>query len=104
MNKNDVLNAFKKAKAIERTILNFKSESDLRDEIIEQMKIQNIPLSELKEELTTFKVCNMVIFKPIHKEVEIIESLPYDVKGNTIKEYGLNYIITDYAKYTILEE
>jgi hypothetical protein len=101
LNKKQVEDKFKNSKSIKKTINDYKSIDEQRQQIKEDMKKQNIPESEFSEDEKSFHVGNVGIFKNEKDKVSYVDKLPYDVKGKNIKEYGNNYVKTDYAIYEL---
>ena len=110
MNRNEILKKYFDNKEVVRQINFYKSDEDLKNELIEEMKNQNIPLSELKEDNKSFTIGNSIIFKNANTKLTINN---IKVKSNkilfgnceimikAIKEINKNEFKTEYATYYI---
>jgi hypothetical protein len=106
MNKKDLLKSFKAQNQIKRTILNFKSLQQQKEDLILNLMESNhlnkeFVESNLKETPKTFEFFNLVILKGADKQTETLNKLPFDIKTTSIKEYGQNWFKTDFALYEL---
>ena len=103
MNKKDIIKVFNGSDKIKRTILNYKSTEDLKRDILNAIKENGFNPSDLKETKNTLTFKNNVWFKNVFDEVSVLSVLPFEVKGKNIKEYGSNWLKTDFALYEVLK-
>jgi hypothetical protein len=82
--------------------MNFKTSEEMKKELKQLIKENGFKPEELEETKNSFSFKNYVWLKPSEENKKsYIENLPFDVKGKNIKEYGNNWIKTEYAKYSI---
>jgi len=116
MNKTQILKRFKNTNSIKKTILNYKSDSEIKDDYIQQIKEQFIsnetdkPITDkeikehLKEDDKGFSFFNTFVFKNRSAKESIINRLTSDIKTTSIKEYDKikgNWFKTEFAKYEL---
>ncbi|MHA1478389.1 MAG: hypothetical protein ACTSPU_09350 [Promethearchaeota archaeon] len=116
MNKSQILKIFKNSNSIKKTILKFKTDSEIKKEMIIYIKdnyksnITNKPITEteikehLKETDKLFLFRSIWKFKNDSEQETTIKNLSYDIKTTSIKQYDKlkgNWFKTDFAKYEI---
>ena len=117
MNKSQILKIFKDSNSIKKTILNFKTDSEIKKEMIVYIKdnyksnITNKSITEteirkhLKETAKLFLFGSIWKFKNNSEQETTIKNLSYDITGTSIKKYDKikgNWFKTNFAKYEII--
>ena len=119
MNKQEILKKFKDVNTIKKTILNYKTNEQIKNDFIKHIKesftnkLTGEPINEkeinenLKEDENTINFYNLFIWKNKTKQTTTINKLTLDIKTTSIKEYdkinGL-WFKTDFAKYELIKE
>ena len=117
MNKTQILKKFKESNNIKRIMLNYKSNEQIKQEFINNIKtdLKNIqtnePISDtdikqnLKEDKKSFSFGNVSVFKNFNQKVSFINSLSYDITTTKIKDYDKTnkgeWFKTEYAIYEL---
>lgn len=102
MNKKQIEQKFKQHNKIEWTRKNWKSNEQLKQELKDCLKQNGINPDELQEDNKTFFYGQHVFFKTIGEKVQIINKLPFDVKGKNIIKYGDDFIETERSYFKLI--
>ena len=113
-NKTTILKKFKGLNTIKKTILNYRTNEEIKKDFIISLKNKFIDSNTLKplndndiklwfKETETLFIFNQVwVFKNKNNKTELVKNLSYDVNLTTIKDYDKikgEWFKTNFAKY-----